>query len=160
MEAHAIAIREVDRANWRATLELAVAPDQQRFISDYTPIAAIALAKAYIRPGGLTGVPLAFYAGERLVGFALLAFAAESVDDYWLFHFFVDARFQGQGFGREALSATVAYVRAHHPACQALRLVVHPENARAQRLYIAGGFRATGREAWGEPEYRLALAEG
>ena len=40
-----ITLREVTRENWRATLSLAVHPEQQRFIADHTPIAAIALAK-------------------------------------------------------------------------------------------------------------------
>lgn len=151
---------EVNCENWRATLELGVAPEQQRFVSEYTPIAAIALAKAYIRPGGLTGVPLAFSVGEQMVGFALLAFAPGSADAYWLFHFFIDRRFQGRGYGREALSAVVAYLRARYPTCEVLRLVVHPENVRARRLYTTGGFRPTGGEAWGEPEYRLVLRDG
>ncbi len=48
-----ISLQEVTAANWRATLNLRVHPEQQRFIADCTPIAAIVLAKAYIRPGGL-----------------------------------------------------------------------------------------------------------
>ncbi len=51
-----LSIQEVTRENWRATLDLTVFPEQQRFIADYVPIAAIALAKAYIRPGGLVWV--------------------------------------------------------------------------------------------------------
>ena len=43
-----IALRKVDRSNWHETLPLAVQPDQQKFITDYAPIAAIALAKAYV----------------------------------------------------------------------------------------------------------------
>ena len=52
-----LSIQEVTRENWRTTLGLTVFPEQQRFIADYVPIAAIALAKAYIRPGGLVWVP-------------------------------------------------------------------------------------------------------
>ena len=50
-----LSLKEVTRENWRATLCLAVFPEQQRYIADYVPIAAIALAKAYIRPGDLFG---------------------------------------------------------------------------------------------------------
>src|SRR5579872_1481542 len=57
-----LTMREVTRENWRATLRLAVHPEQQRFIADTVPIAAIALAKAYNRPGGLLWLPYAFYA--------------------------------------------------------------------------------------------------
>jgi len=56
-----LTMQEVTRENWRATLGLAVFPEQQRFIADSVPIAAIVLAKAYIRPEGLVWIPYAFY---------------------------------------------------------------------------------------------------
>lgn len=46
-----ISIREITHENWRETLALSVHPNQQRFVADYEPIAAIVLAKAYVRPG-------------------------------------------------------------------------------------------------------------
>src|SRR5713226_10051913 len=98
-----LSIREVTRENWRAALHLAVHPEQQRFIADSAPIAAIALAKAYIRPGGLIWVPYAFYADAEMVGFTELAYEPGSVDNYWIFHFFIDRHFQGRGYGKEAL---------------------------------------------------------
>ncbi|HEX8728743.1 MAG TPA: GNAT family N-acetyltransferase, partial [Ktedonobacterales bacterium] len=105
-----VSIAEVTRANWRATLALGVAPEQQQFIADYAPIAALGLAKAYIRPIGLIWTPYAFYAHDEaavaegaLVGFTMLAYTPKSVDDYWLFHFFIDQRFQGRGYGALAL---------------------------------------------------------
>ena len=51
-----------------ATLGLEVHPEQQRFIADHTPIAAIVLAKAYIRPDGLMWVPYAIYVDAEIVG--------------------------------------------------------------------------------------------
>ena len=60
-----LSLQEVTRENWRATLGLAVFPEQQRFIADYAPITAVALAKAYVRPGGLVWVPYAFYADKE-----------------------------------------------------------------------------------------------
>jgi diamine N-acetyltransferase len=164
-----IALRPVTEQNWRATLRLAVHPDQQRFSTEYTPIAAIALAVAYVRPGGLTWVPYAIYAADddagadaaeaELVGLVELAYAPGSADEYWIFHFFIDRRFQGRGFGKATLARVIALVKDEHPQCRALQLVVHPENARAQHLYTAARFRPTGSERWGEPVYRLALGD-
>lgn len=152
-----LALQAVTQENWLATLALEVEPDQQRFVADYTPIAAIALAKAYIRPGGAQWEPYAIYAGPLLVGFVELAYTPQSVDDYWIFHFFIDHRFQGQGYGKAALAAFIAFMRERHPVCATLQLVVHPENHRARQLYINAGFRPTGATRWGEPVYRLAL---
>jgi diamine N-acetyltransferase len=153
-----VSIREVTRENWLAALDLAVSPEQQRFVSTYTPIAAIALAKAYVRAGGLVWTPYAFYVNGKMVGFAALAYEPGSAANYWLRHFFVDRRYQARGYGRKALQTFIVHVTALHPACRAIQLTVHPENERARRLYVAAGFRPTGAEREGEPVYRLALA--
>lgn len=154
-----VTLREVTQENWRETLDLTVRPEQQRFTADYAPIAAIALAKAYIRPGGAHWTPYAIYAGATMVGFLALAYESETTDQYWLFHFFIDQRYQGRGYGKAALHCFVALVRREHPRCQTLQLVVHPENIQAQRLYTAAGFHPTGTERWGEPVYQLAIGK-
>jgi diamine N-acetyltransferase len=152
-----LSLQEVTREHWHATLELAVFPEQQHFIAAYVPIAAIALAKAYIRPGGLVWVPYAFYANTQIVGFTELAYEPESLDNYWIFHFFIDRHYQGRGYGKEALHLFLQFIRNHHPQCQALHLTVHPENAHAQHLYTSAGFQPTGALFSGEPVYRLSL---
>src|SRR5579884_37846 len=169
----AVTLRPVTRENWQEALRLAVSPEQQRFVAGYTPIALLGLAKAYVRPGGVTWEPYAIYArqaretdaardsaetmAETMVGFVELAYAPGSADEYWVFHFFIDARFQGRGYARAALARLVELVAREHPEARALQLVVHPENTAAQRLYTSTGFRPTGAEHWGEPVYRLEL---
>ena len=152
-----LSLREVTQENWHATLGLTVFPEQQRFIADYVPIAAIALAKAYIRPGGLVWVPYAFYEATEMVGFTELAYEPGSPDNYWIFHFFIDHHYQGRGYGTRALRLFLQFIRGHHPQCQALQLTVHPENTHAQHLYTCAGFRPTGAVFSGEPVYRLFL---
>ena len=152
-----LSLQEVTQENWPATLGLAVIPEQQRFIADYVPIAAIALAKAYIRPGGLVWVPYAFYADREMVGFTELAYEPGSLDTYWIFHFFIDRHYQGQGYGKRAIRLLLQFIRDSHPQCQALQLTVHPENDHAQHLYTSAGFRPTGAIYSDEPIYRLTL---
>lgn len=152
-----LTLRPVTQENWQEALRLAVHPDQQRFVSDYAPIVAIALTKAYLRLGGATWLPYAIYAGATMVGFVALAYESDIADEYWIFHFFVDQRYQGQGFGKAALRHIIELVKAEHPQCHTMKLVVHPENHQAQRLYTAAGFHVTGAERWGEPIYQLAL---
>ncbi len=154
----AIAIREVNRQNWRAALTLAVHPEQQRFISDHTPIAAIALAKAYVRPGGLTWLPYLICADEQPIGLTVLAYDPGSGDNYWIYHFFIDRAHQGKGHSKPALQAFVALIRTQHPACRQINLTVNPDNDRARRLYASVGFQPTGEEMDGEPVYTLRAA--
>ncbi|MEO6892952.1 MAG: GNAT family N-acetyltransferase [Ktedonobacteraceae bacterium] len=148
---------EVTRDNWRETLHLAVHPEQQRFIAEYVPIAAIALAKAYIRPEGWVWVPYAFSVNTELVGFTELAYEPESIENYWLFHFFIDSHYQGQGYGKQALHLLLQFIKDQHPRCQFIQLTVHPDNQQAQRLYTNAGFRPAGAQRDGEPVYRLAM---
>jgi diamine N-acetyltransferase len=156
---HDITLQPVTRANWRAAVQLRVRPEQQRFVADYAPIAAIALAKAYVGAMGLYWIPFAFYRGEEMVGFVTLAYedGAENPSQYWVLHFFIDARYQGQGYGQEALERLLEEVKAHHPACQVLRLTVHPENLPAQHLYTKAGFLPSGERLEEEPVYQLRL---
>lgn len=152
-----MSIRKVTGDNWRETLELGVRLEQQRFISEYTPIAGIALAKAYIRPGGMIWAPYAIYAGTTMVGFFALAYEPDTADQCWLFHFFIDQRYQGRGYGRAAMQRYIELVRREQPQCRKLYLTVHLENLAAQRLYIAAGFQPTGSERWDEPVYQRAM---
>lgn len=156
-EDKAIHLREVTGENWREALRLAVHPEQQRFVAEYAPIAAVALAKAYIRPGGALWEPFAIYAGSTMVGFLALAYEPGTSDEYWLFHFFIDQQYQGRGYGKAALAHLIETMKRQHPQCEMLQLVVHPENERGQQLYTAAGFRPTGGERWGEPVYQLRI---
>jgi diamine N-acetyltransferase len=154
-----VTIHRVTRANWRDALRLTVRPDQQRFIAEYAPVAAIMLSKAYVRALGMTWEPCVLVAEGKLVGMAALAAEARRADVRWLFHFFIDERSQGRGYGRESLTALISWVKERHPGCRSLQLTVHPENDAARRLYAIAGFQPAGDELDGEPVYRLALGE-
>jgi diamine N-acetyltransferase len=155
----AITLQAVTAANWRATLALEVHPEQQRFVADHVPIAAIALAKAYVRSGDLVWVPYGIYAADELVGLIELAYEPGSADRYWIYHFFIDYRHQGR-YGCGALRAFIDLVRNEHATCQRINLQVHPENERAQSLYRQAGFQPTGTYLDGEPVFTLAVRQG
>lgn len=152
-----VTLQPITRLNWREALDLEVHPDQQRYVSDTTPTAAIALAKAYIRPAGIPVVPYGLFDGVLMVGFLVLAFEPGSAENYWLSHFFVDRRYQGRGYGASALAALAQMLRTYHPDCRALNLTVHAENTRARRLYERAGFVDTRAVSQGEHVYRLPL---
>lgn len=152
-----LSLREVTRENWRDALQLAVYPEQLYFISDYVPIAAIALAKAYIRPGGLIWMPYAFYAGTEMVGFTILAYEPESRENYWLYHFFIDRQYQRQGYGKQAIRLFLQFLKDHYTSCKGVHLTVHPDNVHAQHLYTSVGFQPTGAEMDHELVYKLTF---
>lgn len=152
-----IVLHEITAANWRATLALGVHPEQQRFVADCQPIAAIVLAKAYVGAGGMHWQPYAIATDGQFIGMLALAHESGNSTDYWLFHFFIDQRWQGQGYGRAALRAVVELVGANYPQCRQIRLTVNPENTPGQRLYASVGFRPSGEQLHGELIYVLDL---
>ncbi len=152
-----ITLEPVTAANWRATLDLSVQPEQQRFVADYVPISAIALAKAYVGAGGNTWSPLLVRADRVPAGFLALATHPDAPGDSWLYHFFIDRERQGQGLGRAAMVALLEHVRGLLGPLERVFLTVHPENLPAQRLYASVGFEPNGEDRDGEPVYVLRL---
>jgi predicted acetyltransferase len=94
-----------------------------------------------------------------MVGFAMLFPLAEDVPrypvpadatlrGYVLVRLMIDARFQGRGYGRDALAAIVETVRGRGLAT--IRLAVVPHNEQALEFYRRNGFTETGEIQDGE----------
>jgi diamine N-acetyltransferase len=60
----------------------------------------------------------------------------------------IDARFQGRGYGRDALAAIVERVRSR--GLGTIRLSVLPENEQGLEFYRRNGFAETGEVEGGE----------
>ncbi len=120
---------------------------------------ALALAKAYIKPGGANVAPFGIYADDQIVGFFVLVHEPGRTDRCWINHFFIDSRQQRRGYGYAALQAIVDMLRTQYPQCRSVNLTVNPRNLAAQQLYQRFGFADTGALAYGEPWYRLELNE-
>jgi diamine N-acetyltransferase len=114
----------------------------------------VILAKAYVRPGDLDWEPLALTAADSVVGVVALAHARTHTE---LLHLAIDVSKQGRGVGSAAVELLVAHVAETRPSSQEVRLTVHPDNARAQRLYRSRGFLPNGQVRDGEPMWSLDL---
>lgn len=147
----------VDEHHWRASLAVQVSPDQLRFVSGHQPVALVILAKAYVRPGSLDWEPLAITRGDSVVGVLALAHAPAHTE---LFHLAVDAGTQGRGVGSAAGALVVRHVRKNRPSSEEVRLTVHPDNERAQRLDRGAGFLPNGQMRDGEPVWLVTLKRG
>ena len=130
-----INLRPLSQENARAVVALRVAPEQAGFVASNANSIADAYVHRELRP-------LAVYAGDVLVGFAMYG---EDPDDgrWWVVRMMIDERFQGRGYGRGAMVALIALMREEHQ-CESIRLGVDPANHGAIRLYESLGFRDTG----------------
>lgn len=149
-------LEPMDRHNWRAALAVRVTPDQLPYVAGHQPVALVILAKAYVRPGNLAWEPLAVTAEASVVAVVALAHAGTHTE---MLHLAVDVAQQGQGVGSAAVDLLVAHIRRTRPQAVAVRLTVHPENVRAQRLYRGRHFVPTGDMRDGEPVWSLNLRQ-
>jgi diamine N-acetyltransferase len=155
-----ISLRPIDTKNYREALSLSVAPDQERFVASNRQ----SLADAYVWRDAAE--PYAVYADDQMVGFAMLFPLAEDVPrypvpadatlrGYMLVRLMIDARFQGRGYGRDALAAIVDTVRGQ--GLGKIRLSLVPENEQALEFYRRNGFAETGEIVEGEIVMELQI---
>ena len=124
-------IRNIDRKNYRACLELRLRPGQEHFVADN----AHSLAEAAYEEGLF---PRAVYEGETMVGFVLYDYDPE-IPGWSMSRFMLGAQFQGRGLGRRAAEAFLSYFQKTVGA-GAIHISVSLDNAVARALYRSLGF--------------------
>ncbi len=128
-------------------LRLRVAKEQKGFVAsnkDSLTDAYFALSEAKI-PVFTFGI----YLGKKAVGFLMIAYDVPWApqyygmpkDCYYIWRFMIDKRYQGKGYGKEALRLALDFVRTF-PCGRAdlCWLSYEPENEVAKKLYLSFGF--------------------
>jgi diamine N-acetyltransferase len=152
-----IDLKKVTRDNWEEAIELQVKKGQSKFV----PTPSVSLAKVYIKPDGpnVEYLPFAIYAGKDMVGFIMHAYEEHTTDMYWINGFFIDEKYQGNGYGRASMIEMIAWIRKKFKQCKEIRLTVYQDNYAAKKLYKSIGFIKT-TQMFGEEEvWRLSFAE-
>ncbi len=131
-----VELREITMENLDDVLKLKVAKGQESFVST----TAYSLAQAWASRE--TAYPFAIYADGTAVGFIMLGYYEER-DQYTLWKFLIDEKYQNKGYGREALRLGLRYLLDRfHP--DAVYTGVAFGNSVAKQLYKSMGFRETG----------------
>lgn len=131
-----VSLREVTKETLRSIIRLKVAPHQEQFVATNTQSIAEAYfdrEHAWFR---------AIYAGETPVGFLML-YDDPVTAEYFLWRFMIDARFQGQGYGRQALELLFAHVKTR-PNAQQIGTSCVPGDGSPCAFYEKLGFTYTG----------------
>ena len=141
---------EIDRHNYLPVLDLSVSPEQKTFVATNQ----YSLAQAYAQP---ECVPLALYAENKPVGFAMYCLD-EDDHQYWIYRLMIDQRYQGKGYGRDAMRLLIERIRGlSDDEHNRIYISFEPENKIAKSLYESLGFLPDGRIEYGEVVYRLEL---
>ncbi len=131
-------------------VDLRLHPGQEAFVAENV----VSIANAYVEP---TFVPLAVYAGDALVGFAMYG-QHPRTGAWWVIRLMIDREHQGKGYGRATMETVIAMM-AERVGCEEIVTSFVPANAVAAKLYASLGFRPTGEIEDGEPLVRLRLAD-
>jgi diamine N-acetyltransferase len=136
-----LTLRRITMENFHECLALSVKEDQRRFVASNVH----SLAEAKVDD---VSIPCAIYADEQMVGFIMYDFEPQESRGY-ITRLMIDARFQGKGYGRQAMEQVMTRLRSI-PDCRDIQTSFVPDNASAAGLYATLGFEGTGEIDAGE----------
>ena len=146
-----LSLQRIDGRNVWDILKLKVSEDQQSFVAGNE----VSLIEAYIAKAENAQIfPFGIYHDGVPVGFLMIGFGTDSSWDdapaiaqnnYDLRRLMIDAKFQGRGYGKEALMLALEFIRTF-PCGKAefCWLSYEPNNKVARDLYRSYGFVETG----------------
>ncbi|MBF2027135.1 MAG: GNAT family N-acetyltransferase [Oscillatoriales cyanobacterium C42_A2020_001] len=131
-----VTLREITKENLRDILRLKVAPNQEQFVAPN----AVSIAEAHFAPE--TAWFRAIYAGDVPVGFLMLEDDVVQ-QQYFLWRFMIDERYQGRGYGRKALELFFEHVKTR-PGATVVDTSCVPAEGGPGPFYEKMGFVYTG----------------
>lgn len=143
-----VTLCEITAESLSEILALQVTEEQRTFVADN----ARSIAQAHFSPYAWFK---AIYADETPVGFVLL-WDDPDKPEYYLWRLMIDARYQGNGFGRRAVKLLIRHVRSRPNASELFTSVVQADGG-PQGFYERLGFELIGDYEEGEAVMRLAL---
>ena len=164
---HMLRLEKINGKNVWDILNLHVAEEQKNFVAENS----LSLAEAYIAAANNGyAFPFGIYDGENPVGFLMIGFDKDddwedapqiASGNYSLWRLMIDERYQGKGYGREAVKLALQFIRTE-PCGKASYCWVsyEPENETARHLYQSYGFSETGEKDGEEIIAVLKLQEG
>ena len=132
-----IHLEKITWENWRKCNSLKVNESQSRFVANNLAI----LARAYVScVEGEEGQALAIYNDDEIVGLLFYReFGQPKKYCYILDQFMIDEKFQGLGYGKQALNILIDMLKKEHKYDK-IELEYCKENEAAKALYLNAGF--------------------
>ncbi len=141
-----IRIEPLDVDTWEEAAKLSIRPDQDGFVAPNV----YSIAESRYHP---ELQPHAIYADEEMVGFAMYARNPQD-NQYWIYRFMIDQRFQRRGYGLRAFTQLVEKLFAL-PDVPEINISYDDDNEPARQLYGRAGFIEGDMAPWGERTARI-----
>lgn len=144
-----ITLQPVTAANWRELIKLKVRDDQAHFVA--SNVHSIAESQFGFEDEGHWNIsPFGIYADEEAVGFLMYATnLGHSRIQVFIQRLMVDEKFQGKGYGRQAMQVMLGTIRGEE-RIRNVAISYEPDNRSAKSLYASLGFKETGEMAGDE----------
>ncbi len=126
-------LKRITKDNFEVCLSLSVKPEQQSFVCSN----AESLARAYAYYNRVT--PLGIYVDDEMIGFILLRYHAAH-QTYFLWEFMIDQKHQDKGYGKQALTLVVEWVKRDERT-KGIVTTYKMGNEKAKHLYETFGFK-------------------
>lgn len=140
----------VNEDNYRECFKLSVFESQKFFVASNER----SLAQAFIYKDKVE--PYCIYNDDVMVGFIQFIPEEEDVSCMYLWRFMIDSKYQGKGYGKDAMKLFIENVKLRNQYLS-IKLSFCPENIHAEKLYSLCGFTKTGVIDEGEVEMVLNL---
>ena len=140
---------ELDKYNVWDVVSLRIRRDQKKYLADNV----WSMIHAYV--GNKTNgavYPFGIFNDKKPVGFLLLAYDYSEVCDdhdapsiaknnYFLWRLMIDKRYQGRGYGREAVKLALDFIKTFpHGKAEYCWICYDKDNEVAKKLYLSMGF--------------------
>jgi diamine N-acetyltransferase len=136
-----ITLKEVNKQNWLDIVRLSSAEDQRNKVFEKTIASnCLSLAQASIEKNWEVK---AIYQNDTPIGFTMYGYSDE-LAGYEICRIMIDYKFQGHGYGKRAL-LLILIEMVNQYNCDEIFITFVPGNEKAKQLYLAVGFKDTGR---------------
>lgn len=127
-----VTLKDITRENFEELISLFVDQEQEQFVaSNLYTIAQMQFKEEKIAKG--------VYVDEKAVG--LIAY---DLEDYDIWRLMIDARFQGNGYGRKAMEIVLDILRKDS-RLETARTCIVVENVAMRNLIVSFGFKENGK---------------
>ncbi|WHY00280.1 GNAT family N-acetyltransferase [Neobacillus sp. DY30] len=136
-----ITLKEVNKQNWLNLIKLCSAEDQKNRVFEKTIASnCLSLAQASIEENWTVK---AIYKNDTPIGFTMYGYS-EELAGYEICRIMIDYKFQGNGYGKQALLLVIKEM-VDQFKCEEILITFVPQNEKAKQLYLSVGFKDTGR---------------
>ncbi len=139
-------------------LKLRVSKEQKEFVASNRD----SMIDAYfaLTEEAISVYTFGIYLGKKPVGFLMIGYDVPWAEQYYglpggwyyIWRFMIDKRYQGRGYGKEALKLAVDFIRTSPGGeSEYCWLTYEPENEAARKLYLSFGFEER-KDLWKEDQ--------